>query len=698
MQRLTRAQAASRVACTICHQRKVRCDAHDVGIPCTNCRSASRADACRPHQKRKRIPKSATAVRSQPRPESSDAELASSSRPATGTTTTSVPPRHALSQTPLGIPPVVRVPIDASAEDGALLYKRHLVEFVDQPHIEERPIDKNARIAYIGTQVSNLNFLAGQHFGERTSRVCHYPTNKLDRRETCYEPDRLPVEAFQLPSRVVVDQLLDAYFAHVNPGFPVVDEDIFVAQYRARDPQNPPSLLLLHAILVVGAHVLFDPPERETIKATFFRRAKSLFDARFERNRDTIVQAALLLSWHADGPEDVAANAWFWIGVAVRTAAGLGMHRDADESTIVPHNKRMWRRVFWLLFQCDVLLSLQYGRPQSLHLQDSDVKPLQASDFQDCGKNTQVVYVVHTTKLCVIMSHGLRERFRLASTTQSRQDALRKLDDSLAQWSLQLPESLHMRPAASLDLWPACLQLHYNMALLLLHRSAPTDQQAVATREDAEICAMAASFIQSIFQGICDRGELRSLWLSVVNCIFTALIQLNVEVRTSNALVAVPALMRYDAAIESLRQLAEYWPNAQPILLFFESVRSSKRPGGQTERGSLVDHDVPPNSTEWPGRPPQQPVSQTAIPDINHMAEGALRMDVIMDPAAASAENNFVPPVAGPSSQHLSSGHHRGQQEQQLGHGVADFAEAWHAWRSTYWQQADLTDDFLFTF
>ena len=40
-----------------------------------------------------------------------------------------------------------------------------------------------------------------------------------------------------------------------------------------------------------------------------------------------------------DGQEDVTAKAWFWIGVAVRTALGLGMHRDADKSTIVPHNK-----------------------------------------------------------------------------------------------------------------------------------------------------------------------------------------------------------------------------------------------------------------------------------------------------------------------------------------------------------------------
>jgi hypothetical protein len=35
-------------------------------------------------------------------------------------------------------------------DDGAYLYKRHLVEFIEQPSIAERPIDKNSRMTYIG--------------------------------------------------------------------------------------------------------------------------------------------------------------------------------------------------------------------------------------------------------------------------------------------------------------------------------------------------------------------------------------------------------------------------------------------------------------------------------------------------------------------------------------------------------------------
>ena len=209
--------------------------------------------------------------------------------------------------------------------------------------------------------MSNINFLVRQT--DQSLIVHHFATNRIDRRFTAHEPDRIPTEVFELPEKALVDQLLEAYFEKINPGFPVIDKERFLKQYHARDPSDPPSLLLLHAILMVGAHVL---EGRDELEATFFRRAKILIDSRFERNRDVVVQAALLLTWHSDGPEDVAANAWHWIGVATNLALGLGMHRDAEPSTLVEYNKKMWRRVWWLLVQCDLLIALQYGRPLTM--------------------------------------------------------------------------------------------------------------------------------------------------------------------------------------------------------------------------------------------------------------------------------------------------------------------------------------------
>ncbi|KAJ4420402.1 hypothetical protein N0V82_004391 [Gnomoniopsis sp. IMI 355080] len=479
-------------------------------------------------------------------------------------------------------------------DDGDL--RSYLVEFIDQPQIAERPIDKEARTVYVGSEVSNTSFLVRQRFGSKaTPGVSHYAANRVARRYTCHEPDRLPIEAFQLPTKSVVDALLDAYFTHVNPIFPVVDQNLFMEQYRARDSSNPPSLLLLHAMLVAGAHVLYRKPERDVTKSQFFCRAKTLFDARFERNRDTVVQAALLLTWHADGVEDVLANAWFWVGVAARTAMGLGMHRDADQSTLVPHNKRMWRRIWWLLFQCDVMVSLQYGRPPAIRLDESDVKHLQPSDFDDCGPNVQIENFIHQTDLCIILSHGIGRRLSLSSPNPSANlEHLQRMDKELANWSLQHPPS-EVRPSyAQAHVASSMSQVIYNAALILIHRRRPDEREMqdayVNRRDDESICWTAAFAIQQIFQELCEYDRIQSVWVFGVNCLFTAMVQLSVQVKAPNPVVAISALKQYESTLSSMRRLSEYWPHSESILHFFEKFVSSPHNG--------IGHEDPKNDEE----------------------------------------------------------------------------------------------------
>jgi transcriptional regulatory protein AMDR len=80
-----------------------------------------------------------------------------------------------------------------------------------------------------------------------------------------------------------------------------------------------------------------------------------------------MVQAALLLTWHSDCPDDdVSANAHYWVGVAARIATGLGMHRNTVSSRFVPRDRRTWRRLWYILVQFDVMVSLSHGRPQAM--------------------------------------------------------------------------------------------------------------------------------------------------------------------------------------------------------------------------------------------------------------------------------------------------------------------------------------------
>src|SRR5438034_10026829 len=183
----------------------------------------------------------------------------------------------------------------------------------------------------------------------------------------------------------------------------------------------------------------------------------------------------------------------------------------------------------------------------SSNLDDCDVQTLTPSDFEGCGSRVQIEYVMHYTELCRMISVILRERFGLRVSRERRKAVLAEADKVLASWSLMLPDALRMS-SADTDSWPALLHLTYNNFLILLHRPHP---RASAYSDDygpndAEICSAAASVIVSIFEKLREKDRIKYLWVSSVNALFTAMIQVRVELRFSNPILAINALRRFD--------------------------------------------------------------------------------------------------------------------------------------------------------
>lgn len=299
----------ARSACATCHLRKVRCDAHIRGFPCSNCVSSRRSD-CQIHQKKKRaIPHSVN----NPVP---ICRRTSITPPLSNERSQSLQPLQSVGNA-LGSPQIQLINGAGPSGPG-----RDPELLRDDNAYGQRAIHKGVRITYVGKDVSNISFLVRQRLEGQNERVYHFPSDEIAKKYMRHESDRVPQEAFMLPDKALADELVTAYFTHVNPGCPILNEDIFMTQYAGLDPADPPSLLVLQAVLLVGAHVSKERPERDVLKSMFFRRAKMLFEARVEWNRDYMVQAALLLTWHSDGVEDVTANAWYWVGMAARIATG----------------------------------------------------------------------------------------------------------------------------------------------------------------------------------------------------------------------------------------------------------------------------------------------------------------------------------------------------------------------------------------
>ena len=224
-----------------------------------------------------------------------------------------------------------------------------------KPKFARAPIKEAGRVAYLG-ESSNLSLLVQDRHG--TTDVVHYPLpeNVRGARARINELDNVEIDilhqrgAFLLPPRALCDELVDAYFQWIAPVVPVINRTKFMRRYR--DSKNPPSLLLLQAILLAGSRVCNNPQLMDAngsttpAAMTFYKRAKALYDANYEDDRVTIVQALILMGWYWEGPEgknkergdlvtharsdlaaDVTKNVFYWSRVAVIVAQGSGMHR-----------------------------------------------------------------------------------------------------------------------------------------------------------------------------------------------------------------------------------------------------------------------------------------------------------------------------------------------------------------------------------
>ncbi|KAF9772573.1 hypothetical protein IL306_009712 [Fusarium sp. DS 682] len=458
--------------------------------------------------------------------------------------------------------------MQGSAENEETYETRNLADLIGQDLPKVGEISRSERLYFIGTEFSNLNYLVRHRALRRDQKdVLHFGTRRLARKVPS-----VPEEALKLPPKALADELVRAYFVHVNRGFPIVDEDEFMTSYNGSDVPKLVSLPLLNAIFLVGAHVLSST--REDCRAstyTFFRRAKMLFDSRFEQHRETYLQVTLLLTWQCDNLEDIVDNSWHWIGIGARTAFGMGMHRDARSSTLNTVDKRQWVRLWWCLFQFDVMVSASYGRPQAINLEESDTPMLDESHFQGIPHGNPTFSIEHT-KLCIIFSKAMRRRVALRATEADRAAATKEADEELADFITQLPQSLQL-PHSNPDTWQATLHLSYHNFLILLHR--PPHRQDLGrfpshSATDLSICGDAVVAINSIFESLRTRNTLCNLWLPSVHVLFTSLLHVASELNSPNPLVAAKSLRIFDSLLETLRDISQYWIYAKSLLRLFE--------------------------------------------------------------------------------------------------------------------------------
>ena len=112
---------------------------------------------------------------------------------------------------------------------------------------------------------------------------------------------------------------------------------------------------------------------------SFLEDAKVILDNTYAASRPTTCQALLLMGYREVGIGAMA-QAWLYIGMAVRMAQDLGMHKNADKwsnvgKTLFSAEQLQTRRRIW--YGCVVMdkyVSTYIGRPVAIFENDFDTE------------------------------------------------------------------------------------------------------------------------------------------------------------------------------------------------------------------------------------------------------------------------------------------------------------------------------------
>lgn len=176
--------------------------------------------------------------------------------------------------------------------------------------------------------------------------------------------DVMPMTAQPNPNRHVAEAMIDAYFRGYHVSYPIIHEPTFRAQYSEIIPRPNGSCWAVLAYVVAAVGVWTTATSStDTLDMALFEKARSMLSFDFlELGNLTLVQALTLASNYQQ-KRDKPNSGYNYLGLAVRMAMGLGLHKEFQGWNISPLNMEIRRRVWWSLCVFDVGATVTFSRP-----------------------------------------------------------------------------------------------------------------------------------------------------------------------------------------------------------------------------------------------------------------------------------------------------------------------------------------------
>lgn len=567
-------------ACQVCRSRKVRCDA-EIHIPCTNCITFG-CDCVLPEQKRrgssKRKKENEKEKEQEEEPEKDHETDNDVNEPILNISQTSIPPS-----------------LTSTYKNRPSMHKKELLNS-----------HARASLTFLGlSSIGSISRRLGDNHVQLTEDVFGFnSSSKLD----SVELEILKLRgAFLLPSYELSLDLINSYFEHVHPLMPCINRTEFMKKFN--DPNDSPSLMVLQAVLLMGCRVSENPllydadGSKDLASITLFRRAKALYETNFESDPVSIIQTLILIGSYWEGPEDVTKNSFYWNRVAVGLAQGFGFQRDVSNSTNLSANeKKIWRRIWWCLFEKDRNVAIAFGRPTVIDLSDCDAPMLTIDDFNedeidDNGQiqqspypvnETQALYFIHLVKLAEITGIIVKHQYSVKSEKLIRKNKfsiIQHCDMLMGIWFTNLPPQLvfSLNDPSTQNFYSCLLNVQYYNRLYLIHRSNLVRMAKSNTTNPNNykypswgISFQAARMISIVLKILLERDQIKYCPVVFVYVVFSALMMLIYHVDSTSQVISSAAADSLFISRAALRELGKYWPVAVVLTNIFDKYANDK--------------------------------------------------------------------------------------------------------------------------
>jgi transcriptional regulatory protein GAL4 len=179
--------------------------------------------------------------------------------------------------------------------------------------------------------------------------------------------------------------MIDAYFSLYHVSYPLVHEATFRAQYSGviQRPGGACWTVLAYTMAAIG--VFTTTPANasggEELDASLFAHARAILSFNFlEVGNVALVQALTLMANYLQ-KRNKPNSAYNYLGLAVRMAMGLGLHKEFQGWSISPLKMEIRRRVWWVLCVIDVGATVTFSRPSVFPFEGIEVSlPLNVDD------------------------------------------------------------------------------------------------------------------------------------------------------------------------------------------------------------------------------------------------------------------------------------------------------------------------------